>query len=147
MKVVLLQDVKGQGKKDQIVEVSDGYARNFLLPKKLAVIADNKTLTEIKNRESSKQHKIEVERAEAQALAERLTGLTVKITASSGTDEKLYGSITNKDISETLEKEFSIVIDKKKIVLDDPIRTYGTYTVEAKLYADVIGKINLVVCK
>lgn len=143
MKVVFLADVKGQGKKDQVKEVSDGYARNFLLPKGLAAVADAKVMNEIKNREASKQHKIDVERADAKATADKLTKLTVKITAQAGADGKLYGSVTAKDIAEALEKQFGIVIDKRKLSLSDPIRTYGVYSLDVKLYSDVSGKVNV----
>jgi large subunit ribosomal protein L9 len=146
MKVVLLADVKGQGKKDEIVNVSDGYARNFLFPRKLAIEADAKVLNEIKGREASLKHKIEVETAEAKALAARLDSILVKIPASSGADGRLYGSITAKDISETLAKEYSITVDKRKIQLSDAIRAYGKYDLDVKLYTDVVGKIHVLVC-
>ena len=102
MKVLLLADVKGQGKKDQIVEVSDGYARNFLFPKKLAVVADAKVMSETKSKEEAKQFRLKEEKAAAKALADKLGTLTVRITASSGGDGRLYGSITSKDIAEKL---------------------------------------------
>jgi len=143
MKVVFLADVKGQGKKDQVKEVSDGYARNFLLPKGLAAVADAKVMNEIKNREASKQHKIDVERAEAKATADKLAKVMVKLTAQAGGDGKLYGSVTAKDIAEALEKQFGIVVDKRKITLPDPIRAYGVYALDVKLYTDVSGKINV----
>ena len=143
MKVVFLADVKGQGKKDQVKDVSDGYARNFLLPKGLAAVADAKVMNEIKNREASKQHKIDVERAEAKSTADKLAKITVKITAQAGTDGKLYGSVTAKDIAEALEKQFGIVIDKRKLALPDPIRSYGVYALDVKLYTDVSGKVNV----
>ena len=146
MKVVLLADVKGQGKKDEIVNVSDGYARNFLFPRKLAIEADAKVLNEIKGREASQKHKIEVETAEAKALAARLDSILVKITASCGADGRLYGSITAKDISETLAKEYAITVDKRKIQLPDAIRAYGKYDLDVKLYTDVVGKIHVLVC-
>ena len=146
MKVVLLADVKGQGKKDEIVNVSDGYARNFLFPRKLAIEADAKVLNEIKGREASLKHKIEVETAEAKALAARLDSILVKIPASSGADGRLYGSITAKDISEALAKEYSITVDKRKIQLSDAIRAYGKYDLDVKLYTDVVGKIHVLVC-
>jgi large subunit ribosomal protein L9 len=146
MKVVLLADVKGQGKNDEIVNVSDGYARNFLFPRKLAIEADAKVLNEIKGREASLKHKIEVETAEAKALAARLDSILVKIPASSGADGRLYGSITAKDISEALAKEFSITVDKRKIQLSDAIRAYGKYDLDVKLYTDVVGKIHVLVC-
>lgn len=143
MKVVFLTDVKGQGKKDQVKEVSDGYARNFLIPKGLAAEADAKLLNEIKNREASKQHRMKVEKEEAEAVAKRLQEITVKLTAQAGSDGRLYGSITAKDIAEALEKQFGIAVDRRKLVLQDTIKAYGLYSIEIKLYADVVGKINL----
>lgn len=147
MKVILTQDVKGQGKKDQVVEVSDGYARNFLFPKGLAVQADKKGLNDIKNRAESKQHKIDTERAEAKALADKLAGVLVKIQMGAGADGRLYGSVTAKDIAENLEKNFALSVDRRKIVMNDPIKTYGNYTLDVKLYPEVIGKINILVCE
>ena len=146
MKVILTQDVKGQGKKDQIIEVSDGYARNFLIPKKLAVIASAQAMSEAKNKEAAKQHKIEVEKDEARAIAKKLESVTVKIIESAGSDNRLYGAVTSKDIAEKLEKLHGISIDKKKIVMTEPIKTFGTYKVDVKLYtSEIMGSINVVV--
>ena len=146
MKVILTQDVKGQGKKDQIIEVSDGYARNFLLPRKLADIADAKAMNEAKNKEASKKHKIEVEKEEARKIAKQLESITVKIVESAGNDNRLYGAVTSKDIAEKLAKDHKITIDKKKIVMSEPIKTFGTYKVEVKLYtSEITGSINVVV--
>ena len=147
MKVILLQDVKSQGKKDQIINVSDGYATNFLFPKKLAKPADAQSLNDIKNKKAAEEHRIAVERAEAKATAEKLEGIMLKLPASSGADGKLYGSITSKDIVEALAAQAGITIDKRKILSDEPIRTYGAYTREVKLFQDVIGKIHLTVCE
>ena len=147
MKVILLKDVKGQGKKDQVVNVSDGYARNFLFPNGLAIAADAKALNEIKNKEASKQHKIDVERAQAKDIAEKLTSILVKIPSTAGADGRLYGSVTTKDVSDALAKDFGISIDKRKIVMNDPIRAYGNYQLDVKLYTDVSGKINVLVCE
>lgn len=143
MKLILTQDVKGQGKKDQVIDVSDGYARNFLLPKGLAIPADAKSLSEIKNREASKQHKIDTEKAAAKEIAEKLTKITVKIVTSGGTDGRLYGSVTAKDIAEALEKQHGIAVDKRKLALSENIKTYGTYNVDVKLYTDVSGKVKV----
>ena len=143
MKVVLLADIKGVGKKDEVKEVSDGYARNFLFKKKLAIEADAKALNEIKNKESSRLHKIEVERAEAKAIAEKLANTTLKIVAPGGSDGRLYGSVTAKDIAEGLEKEFGIVIDKRKLALPEAIKAHGTYICDVKLYTDVSGKVTV----
>ena len=147
MKVILLQDVKAQGKKDQIINVSDGYAKNFLFPKGLAKPADAQSLNDIKNKKAAEEHRIAVERAEAQAIAKKLETIMLKIPASSGADGKLYGSITSKDIVEALAAQAGITVDKRKILSDEPIRTYGAYTREVKLFQDVIGKIHLTVCE
>ena len=145
MKVLLLADVKGQGKKDQIVEVSDGYARNFLFPKKLAVVADNKVLSETRSKEESKQFRLKEEKAAAKALAEKLSALTVKITASSGADGRLYGSVTTKDIAEALSKQHKIDIDKRKFTLTESIKAYGTYNVEVKVYPEISTTLKVTV--
>ncbi len=145
MKVILTQDVKGQGKKDQIINVLDGYARNFLFPKKLAVPADSSALNDVKNKEASKQHKIDVERKQAQDIAEKLKDITVKFEYAAGPDKKLYGSVTSKDIAEALKKDFGIDIDKRKITLNENIKSFGSFTADVKLYTDVSGKINIVV--
>ena len=147
MQVILTADVKGQGKKDQIINVSDGYARNFLFPKKLAIPADKKAIADVKNREASRQHKIDTERAEAQAVAEKLSGVLVKIKMGAGADGRLYGSVTAKDVAESLEKDHKIVIDRRKIVINEPIKAYGSYTLDVKLYTEVTGKINVLVCQ
>ena len=145
MKVILCADVKGQGKKDQVVNVSDGYARNFLFPKKLAVPADATALNDVKNKEASKQHKIDTERKEAQQIAEKLKDITVKFEYAAGPDKRLYGSVTSKDIAEALKKEHGIDIDKRKITLNENIKAFGSFTADVKLYTDVMGKINILV--
>ena len=145
MKVILTQDVKGQGKKDQIINVSDGYARNFLFPKKLAVPADSSAINDVKNKEAAKQHKIDVERQQAKDIAKRLETITVKFIYAAGPDKRLYGSVTSKDIAEALKRDFGIDIDKRKIMLNDNIKSFGTFGVDVKLYADVMGKINVLV--
>jgi large subunit ribosomal protein L9 len=143
MKVMLTQDVKGQGKKDQIIEVSDGYARNFLLPKKLAIIADAKAVNEAKNKEASNLHKIEVARAEAKDIADKLSKITVTLHEGGGT-ERLYGTVTSKNIVEALAKDYGINIDKKKVIMNEAIKTFGTYKVEVKLYgAEITGTITV----
>ena len=143
MKVVLLQDVKAQGKKNDIVEVSEGYARNFLFPKKLAIPADAKAINDIKNKKSSEAHKIEVERAKAKELADKLNETTVKISAEAGKDGKFYGAITSKDIAEALKAQFGYEVDKRKVVLDTPIKAFGSYKIDVKLYQDISGKITV----
>ncbi len=145
MKVVLLADVKGQGKKNDVVEVSDGYARNFLLPRKLAVMADSKVMNELRTKEEANEFRIREEQKAARALAERLATLTVKIKCASGADGRLYGAVTAKDIAEVLDKEFGIKLDKRKITLSEQIRTYGVFSVEVRLYTDINGKFTVVV--
>ena len=146
MKVVLLQDVKGQGKKDQIIDVSDGYARNFLLPKKLAAIADAQVLNDIKNKEAAQQRRIELEKQAARDTAEKMQGIMVKIKVQqTNADGKFKGAVTSKDIAEALNKQFGIEVDKRKIVLNEQIKAYGTYSVEVKLYPEITGKMNVLV--
>ena len=147
MKVILMQDVKGHGKKGQLVDASDGYARNFLIPKKLAVEANNQNLSELKNAETKKRIQEEKELAAAKETAAKLEGCVVKIVRTRGADEKLYGSVATKDIAEALQEQHGIEIDKRKIVLNDAIKAYGSYTVAVKLHTAVSGKINLIVTK
>jgi large subunit ribosomal protein L9 len=147
LKVVLLQDVKAQGKKNDIVEVSEGYARNFLFPKKLAIPADAKAINDIKNKKSSEAHKIELERQAAKQTAEKLNDITVKITAEGGNDGRFYGAVTSKDIAEALKSQFGIEVDKRKIVLDAPIKAFGSYKVDIKLYQEICGKVTVSVCE
>lgn len=146
MKVMLLQDVKGKGKKDQIVNVSDGYARNFLFPKKLAIEADAKAMADAKNKEQARLYKIETEKAAAREVAQKLEAVVVKIKATAGADGRLYGGVTTADIAEELKKQHSIEVDKRKIVSDGAIKAHGTYTLDVKLYPEIVGKINVVIC-
>ena len=146
MKVILLKDVKGTGKAGEVKDVSDGFARNFLIPRGVAKIADAGTLSDLKNKESARRHKIEVDKAEARELAAKLEGILVKIDASHGADGRLYGSITSQNIVDELKKVSSIDLDKRKVVLDSPIKAYGKYEVPVKLYgSEIQGKINVVV--
>ncbi len=145
MKVLLLQDVKGQGKKDQIINVSDGYARNFLFPKKLAVEVDAKVLNDVKNKEAAKKRKEELERQAALEIASKFESIIVKLYMSAGADNKFFGSVTSKEIAEALEAQHGIEIDKRKIVLADAIKTFGTHTVDVKLYPEITGKLNVLI--
>ena len=140
MKVILLCDVKGQGKKDQIVEVSDGYARNFLFPQKKAVPADAKATNELKNKEEAKQFKINEDRKAAQALADKINNVEIGITMGHGHDGRLYGSVTAKDIAEELKKRIGTDIDKRKIQMKETIKAYGKYDVQLKILADISAK-------
>jgi len=145
MKVVLTQDVKAQGKKGQLIEVSDGYARNFLLPKGLAVIADAKAMNEIKGREDAQKHKAEVELTDAKTAAAKLESVVLKFSGKPGADGRLYGSVTSKEIAEQLKEQAGITVDKRKIQLEYPIKAFGKSTVNVKLHPEVLGKITLVV--
>ncbi len=147
MKVILLADVKGTGKKNDVVEVSDGYGKNFLIPRKLAKVADAQSLNDVKVKESARLYRIETEKKEAAALAAKLSEILVTVPASGGADGKLYGSVTTKDVAERLQAEHGITIDKRKLVLKDPIKTYGTYELEAKLYTEITGKVRVRVCE
>lgn len=145
MKVILQQDVKGQGKKGQMVEVSDGYARNFLMPKKLAVIATSETMNTMKQQAKAKTAQEAAEKAESEAIATRLEGLMVKVSAKAGDGGRLFGAVTTKEISEALDKQHGIHIVKTKIIMEDPIKSCGTYALKCKLGHEVSGKINVVV--
>ena len=147
MKVLLLQDVKGQGKKGEIVNVSDGYARNFLLPKKQAVVADNAVMNELRTKEEAKKHREAEERKAAQENAKKLEGIVVKLYATAGADGKFFGAISAKEVADELAKQAGIEVDNRKIDLKDSIKAFGTYALDVKLYADVTGKINIVVAK
>ena len=140
MKVILLCDVKGQGKKDQIVEVSDGYARNFLFPQKKAVPADAKATNELKNKEEAKQFKINEDRKAAQALADKINNVEIEIIMGHGADGRLYGSVTAKDIAEQLAKRVNADIDKRKIIMKEAIKAYGKHDVQLKILGDIVAK-------
>ena len=144
MKVVLLCDVKGQGKKDEVINVSDGYARNFLFPQKKAIEATPAALNEIKGKEESKKHKEAVELKAAEDTAEKLAGIVIKFTRQAGADGRLYGSVTTKEIAEELEKQHKIVIDKRKIQ-SDVLKAFGSYTRDVKLHTKVTGKLNVII--
>ncbi len=145
MKVVLLQDIKGTGKKGELVNVSDGYARNFLFPRKLAREADAQALNELKNAEQSKKYKIETETAQAKANAEKLNDQTITIIGKAGKGGKLFGSVTSKEIAAELKNKYNITVDKRKIVLDSDIKSFGTYNCEVKLYTGVSAKLKVMV--
>ncbi|XOQ44115.1 MAG: 50S ribosomal protein L9 [Clostridium sp.] len=145
MKVVLLQDVKGTGKKGELVQVSDGYARNFLLPRKLAKEANAQVMSELKSAESARKWRIQKETEEAKAAAASINGKTIRLFAKAGQGGRLFGSITSKEIAEELKKSFNVNVDKRKIVLDGDIRAFGTYECEVKLYTGVSAKIYVLV--
>lgn len=143
MKVILLCDVKGQGKKDQIVNVSDGYARNFLFPQKKAIPADAKATSELKSKEEAKQYRIDEERKAALALADKIKCVELDITVGHGQDGRLYGSVTSKDIAERLAAVIGTEVDKRKINLKEQIKAYGNYAVEIKLAQDVTARFTV----
>lgn len=144
MKVVLTQDVKDLGKKGELVNVADGYGKNFLIPRKLAVIADNAAMSELKNRETAKQYHIAMDKKKATEEAAVLEGKTLRISASAGQNGKLFGSVTTKEIAEKIMQQFSVEVDKKKITCDD-IRSYGSYTCTVKLYQGITATLYVVV--
>ena len=145
MKVILTQDVKSQGKKGQLVDVSDGYARNFLLPKKLAVIATAENLNTMKQQEKARKAQQAAEKAEAEALSKKLESLTVKVAAKAGEGGRLFGAVTAKEISECLAQQHGLNIAKTKLVLDEPIKACGGYKIKAKLGYEIVGTVNVMV--
>ena len=143
MKVILLCDVKGQGKKDQIIDVSDGYARNFLFPQKKAIAADAKATSELKSKEESKQYKLNEERKAALALAEKIKAIEITIKMEHGRDGRMYGSVTAKDLAEELGRALNMDFDKRKINLKETIRAYGKYSVEIKLFQEISANFTV----
>jgi large subunit ribosomal protein L9 len=145
MKVILQQDVRGQGKKGQLVEVSDGYARNFLLPRKLAVIATAENMNTMKQQEKARKAQEAAEKAEAQATAQKLEGLMVKLSAKAGEGGRLFGAVTAKEISEALAAQHGVNVTKTKLVLEEPIKSCGSYQIKAKLGYEITGTVNVLV--
>jgi len=144
MKVVLTQDVKSLGKKGEMVSVADGHARNFLFPRKLAVEANAQAMAELKNREAAAQHKIKVETDAAKAAAAKLDGKTVRLIAKAGSQGRLFGSVTAKEVAESLRRELGVEADRRKITIED-IKNYGTYEAEIKLYQGISAKFFVMV--
>ncbi|MEQ2443908.1 50S ribosomal protein L9 [Pseudoflavonifractor intestinihominis] len=145
MKVILQQDVKGQGKKGQMIEASDGYARNFLLPRKLAVVATAENINTMKMQEKAKKAQEAAEKAEAQATAEKLSGITVKVPAKGGNGGRLFGAVTSKEISDCLKEQFGLDIAKTKIVQEEPIKAFGGYKLKVKLGYEITGTLSVMV--
>ena len=143
MKVILTQDVRGKGKRGQMIEVSDGYARNFLLPKKLAQEANADNINTMRMNDKAQQEKRQREREEAFQIANRLKELTVTVYAKGGGAGRLFGSVTTQEIADALQKEHGIALDKRKIALDEAIKTVGTYTVKCKLGYEITGELKL----
>ena len=147
MKVILQQDVKGQGKKGQMVEVSEGYARNFLLPRKLAIVSTTDAINTMNLKEKARRAEEARQKAEAEATAEKLKECQVKLTAKAGNGGRLFGAVTTKEISEGLKAQYGVDIPKQKLVLDDPIKAFGSYQVTAKLGFEVVGTVYVTVCE
>ena len=143
MKVILLQDVKGKGKKGQMIEVSDGYARNFMLPKKMAVEATPDAINTMRMNDKATQERIAKEKAEALAVSKQLRELTVTVVAKGGGNGRLFGSVTNAEIADALEKKTGIKLDKRKIVISDAIKNVGTYTVTCKLGYEITAPLTV----
>lgn len=143
MKVILLQDVKGKGKKGQLLEVSDGYARNFMLPRKIAIEATPDAVNTMKMNDKATQERIAREKAEAMEISKTLRGLTVVVKAKGGGAGRLFGSITNQEIADSLKAQSGIALDKRKIVISDTIKTVGTYTVTCKLGYEITAPLTV----
>jgi len=145
MKVILLEDVKGKGKKGDVVNVSDGYARNFLFPNKKAVEANAQNLNELKMKQAAEKNRKQQELEKAKNLAAELSGIEVRVKGKSGENGKLFGSITNKEVADALKAQHQLTVDRKKIVMPEPIKTLGNFELEVKVYPDVTAKLNVLV--
>lgn len=143
MKVILKADIKGVGKKNEIINASDGYARNFLFPKNLAVEANAENMSKLQAQKDANQYRKDTEKEDAKKIAEKMNKIMVKVEVKSGENGKIFGGVSAKDIAENLEKQHNIKIDKKKIDLKETIKTLGIHIVEIKLYEGVIGKIKV----
>ena len=143
MKVILTQDIRGKGKRGQMIEVSDGYARNYMLPRKLAIEATAENVNTMRMNDKAKQEREAKERAEAMEISKRMKGFTVTVTAKGGGAGRLFGSVTNTEIAEALAAQQKITLDKRKIVLDEPIKTAGVYTVRCKLGYEISGELRV----
>lgn len=147
MKVILQQDVKGQGKKGQMIDAAEGYARNFLLPRKLAIPATPDAINTMNLKEKARRAEEARMKEEAESTAEKLKGCMVKLTAKAGNGGRLFGAVTTKEIAEGLNQQFGIDVPKQKLVLDEPIKAFGTYQIKAKLGYEVTATVNVVVCE
>ena len=143
MKVILLDNIKGVGKKDEVINASDGYARNFLFPKKLAVEANNENMSKLKSKKQSEQYKKDVNKENAEKIAKKLDDITLTIKVKAGENGKIFGGVTSKEISEELKKQYKIDIDKKKIILNENIKNLGSFDISMKLFEGVTGKLKV----
>ncbi len=145
MKVILLDNIKGVGKKDEILNAQDGYARNYLLPRKLAVEANAENMSKLNGKKSSENHKKELEQKEAKRIKKELENITLKIEVKAGENGKIFGGVTAKEISENLKSQYKLDIDKKKINLKETIKVLGNFDIDIRLYEGIIGKLKLAV--
>lgn len=143
MKVILRADIKGVGKKDEVINASDGYARNFLFPKGLAVEANNENMSKLKAKQDSVKFQKNQEKEEALKIADKLSKIMLKIKVKSGENGKIFGGVSSKEIAQELEQQYKIVIDKKKIDLKETIKTLGVQTIEIKLFEGVVGRLKI----
>ena len=147
MKVILLDNIKGVGKKDEVINASDGYARNYLLPRKLAVEANAENMGKLKNKQDSAKHKKDVEREKAEEIENKMKDITVVVKVKAGDNGRIFGGVTSKEISENLRQQFNIDVDKKKIVLNDTIKNLGVFNVSVKLFELIVGNLKVNVCQ
>lgn len=143
MKVILLDNIKGVGKKDEIINASDGYARNYLLPKKLAVEANAENMSKLNNKKEANNYKKDLEKQAAEEIAKKFKGILLKIKAKAGENGKIFGGITAKEISENLKSQYKIDVDKKKVELKEPIKTLGAFEVNVRLYEGIVGTLKV----
>ena len=143
MKVILLDNIKGVGKKDEIINASDGYARNYLLPKKLAVEANSENLSKLNNKKEAANYRKDVEKQNAEELAKKLKGIMLKIKVKAGENGKIFGGVTSKEISDNLKSQYKFIVDKKKIDLKETIKTLGEFNIDIKLFEGVIAKLKV----
>lgn len=143
MKVILLTDIKGVGKRDEVINASDGYARNFLFPKNLAVEANQENMSKLKAKKASVQHKRDLDLDEARKIAKKLKEIILEIKVKAGENGKIFGGVTAKEIAENLKEQYKIEVDKKKVVLNETIKTLGTFTVEIKLNEGVSARLKV----
>ena len=143
MKVILVDNIKGVGKKDEIINASDGYARNFLFPKKLAVEANAENMSKLNNKKDANQYKKDVEKQAAEEMAKKIKGIMLKIKVKAGENGKIFGGVTPKEISDNLKSQYKFEIDKKKIELKEPIKTLGSFEVTIKLYEGIVGVLKV----
>ena len=143
MKVILLDNIKGVGKKDEVINASDGYARNFLFPKKLAVEANAENMSKLKNKQDSQQHKRDVEKEKAEDIAKKMNDIVVVVKGKAGDNGRIFGGVTSKEISENLKQQFKIDVDKKKIILNETIKNLGTFNISVKLFEGVTGDLKV----